>query len=832
MLLLLGSAVLLLKIYEEEVKRKVITELNKSLISPVQVGGDIYLSLFEHFPAVSLSFRQLQVNAVEMGEPADYTLAAMDKLSLSFSLLDLLRGRYELHQLSISDAQIDLRFDQNGLGNFLIWKNDSSATSTDAAFAIRKLSLQRVKIHYSNAADAQDITASFTDADFKGDFRQRNFRLQASATLAQGSLAFNNKTYLGERPLKLALALEVDLDQQQLRFADSRVVLNREKLLVNGYHRWSNPQQTELNFEAEGFDAEELLSYFRHQNAFLSALALEGELSLQGKIALSPTDSRVSIQSRLRDARVSYTPYQLSFSGQTDARADYSRAGGLRLQFDNIQLSRKNEKIAGSLAYADNSSWLQTNLSGSIRLEQWQSLWDSLALGQAQGAVVVDKMKVGFKIGDNSWPEVETALRFKDVNWNYDTHRLSGLSGSAQSLGAGFRNLRLEELKGNWNGRQSAARLQLYNYPALFLNNEGSYSVSGELEFDQFVYQSDTTTNSSSNTGTSQLERLDLRIKTPRFVYNKYAFEALDTRLSGHPDQLRIQLYKARFAQGDFQGDLNWRATKTGYLLQGALNGDNAGMKTLFTQLNNFDQDFLTDQNIDGKLDFKSTLELHFDKNYNLLLPRMRLTTTLTLANGNLLNFAPMQALSKFVDAGELRNLRFSELNNRIDISDNRISIPNMAINTNAAAFSISGEHDFENNYTYYVKLSLSDLWAKKQKKISFDPALAEVNLNGGVNLYLVIKGKGSDFTVTYDKLSVKTKLKEAAVASTKDIGRLIREEFKGEGQKAYENNNVDAFTPIEAEADTLVIPKEPEFDPVYLRKPKSRKDAFKRDKR
>lgn len=120
----------------------------------------------------------------------------------------------------------------------------------------------------------------------------------------------------------------------------------------------------------------------------------------------------------------------------------------------------------------------------------------------------------------------------------------------------------------------------------------------------------------------------------------------------------------------------------------------------------------------------------------------------------------------------------------------------------------------------------------QKAEKISFDPALAEVNMDGGVNLYLVIKGKGADFTVSYDKLSVKTKLKEAAVASTKDIGRLIREEFSGEGNKAYENTNVDAFTPIEVEADTLVVPKEPEFDPAYLRKPKSRKDAFKRDKR
>lgn len=830
-LLLLGSAVLLLKIYEEEVKRAIITELNKKLISPVQVGGDIYLSLFENFPAVSLSFRQIQVNAVEYGVAQDYKLASMDRLSLSFSLLDIIRGRYRLHQLSISDATIDLRFDKDGLGNFLIWRNDSSANSADAAFAIQKLSLQRVKMRYSNAADQQDISASFTGADFKGDFRLRKFRLQARATLAQGSLSFNNKTYLGDRPLSLAMALEVDLDQQQLRFADSRVELNREKLTLNGYHRWHNPQQTELHFEAEGFDAAELLSYFRDQNVFLASLGLKGQLALSGKIALSAENSLVNISAQLREARVKYTPYQLQYTGQTDATAEYSRSGGLRLRFDNIQLSRENEKIKGTLAYTDPTSWLQTNLSGNIRLEQWQSMWDSLGLGTASGQVTVDQLKLGFTVGSNNWPEVETALRFSQVDWKYLNHQLRNSSGTAKTSGDHFRNLNLNALNANWNGSKTAGQLNFYNYPALFLANEGRYSVLGELNFDQFVYLPDTSqTNTSA--GPSTLERLDLRLKTPKFGYDSYVFEDLDTRLSGSPDQLRVQLYQARFAQGNFQGDLNWRAKSDGYVLQGVLNGEGAGMKTLFTRLNNFDQDFLTDKHIDGKLNFKSTLALHFDKNYKLLLPQMRLTTDLRLKDGTLLNFAPMQALSKFVDAGELRNLRFSELNNRINISNSRIDIPNMAINTNAAAFSISGEHLFDNSYTYYVKLSLSDLWAKKQKKISFDPALAEVNMDGGVNLYLVIKGKGADFTVSYDKLSVKTKLKEAAVSSTKDIGRLIREEFKGEGQKGYENNNVDAFTPIEAEADTLVIPKEPEFDPVYLRKPKSRKDAFKRDKR
>ena len=87
------------------------------------------------------------------------------------------------------------------------------------------------------------------------------------------------------------------------------------------------------------------------------------------------------------------------------------------------------------------------------------------------------------------------------------------------------------------------------------------------------------------------------------------------------------------------------------------------------------------------------------------------------------------------------------------------------------------------------------------------------------------IVGKDGDFDIRYNKLQVRQALREQAGAVRKDIGKLVREELDGTARnRTYENDRLNDIVPIEAEADTLEIPKEKDFNPVYLRKPKSRR--------
>jgi uncharacterized protein involved in outer membrane biogenesis len=827
LLLLLFTLWGVVKLYEDEIKAQIIKQLNTQLLSPVKVSGPIYVSLFEIFPHVSLSFRQLELQGLNAQQQPAGELAKIDRLSLSFSLLDLFRKKYELQELHIHDAAIELTFDANGHPNFVIWKTDSSRTTDNTSFAIKKLRLQRVKLHYNNAADGQDLGLSLSDADFKGDFSQRNFRLQARATLSAGSLNYNKRSYLQQQDLKLAMAMQVDLESQELRFVDSELALNKEKLQLNGYHRWLHPQRTELSFTAAGFDAESLFGYFKHQNNWLHQLAIAGEVAMSGKLSLTEKNSSLEVEGQLGQLAVNYAPYQLKFKGSSRARAYYSSDRGLQLQFTQLQLQNNNEQLTGQLLYHQQSELFETQLSGHIQLQNWQLLADSLSLGTIQGKARLEALQIRYKSG---WPLVGGKWRLENFSWQKDDQKLSGQQLSLSTSGHEQRNLQIEPFALAWNDHPIRGKLTIYNYPALWLAEEGRYSLSGQLQLEQFNWLSGNNTTQSEN-AISRLEQIDLQLQAKKLQWADYNFHALQIGAKGPLNRLNLRIDKLQFAQGNYQGQLRWDELGNVYHLHGQLIGQEAPVKQLFSQLNNFDQAFITDKNLAGELDFNSYLSLYFDKNYRLLLPRAQLSTRLRIRQGQLNQFAPLQALARYVDAKELQQLRFTELNNEIRIADNRLELPEMSINTNAAAMRIRGQHSFDNQYTYYIQLNLSDAWQKRQKKIDFDPNLAETDPQGGVKLYLVIRGKGNDFVVEYDKLQVKTQFKENLRQSGQDIARLLKEEFSGQGEKAYENDQLDAISPIEVAADTLEKPKEPEFDPVYLRKPKSRKDAFKREK-
>jgi len=820
-LLLLMGGTAYIYTHEEEIKQEIVVALNQRLKSPVSVGGSIYVSWFEDFPSVTLSFPNLSVAALENEEPADYALLSAGRLSLSFSLRDLYFRRYQLQQLTITDAQIDLRFDEKGNPNYLIWKEDSSATGA-TNFAIQKLALRRVQLNYRNASENQLLSASLSDADFKGNFSQRQFRLQAKAALQAGSLQLDGKQFLKDQALSLNLSMEVDLDAQTVRFPDSELRLNREKITLSGYHRWAEPLDTDLRFSAEKFRVSQLLDLYGGDLALFKELEVDGELQLSGRWQYRNTQPLLELEARLSAAELRYPTYTLEFEGETQLKASFDRQRGLDLRLEQLKLSNKTDRLSGQLRYLDKAGLLTGSIRGQLALEGYAKLLAEYDIREAQGMAKLQQQfrwelnsKTGLLFGGD--------LELSGASLRYGNHQLQGLSAKAQINEQGLPNLRLQISQLQLDTVLLSGQLQLSNYPALYTKGAGTLGVNGQIKADRWRWASSTT--AADEGAPFPPVNMQLGLEVGRLYWYDYRFSNLKTQLSGSPQNLRIRLEEVDLAGGKLSGLLQWEELPQFYRLQGSLRGRNTNVQQLFAQFNDFDQDFITHKHLSGRLHSSTTLLLYFDKNFNLLPQKMEVLADLDLEQGGLQNFEPMNSLSRFVDAKELQNLRFQRLRNHIEIRNGKISVPEMDINSNAARLAIAGEHTLDNAYKYYIQVSLSDLWQKRSKKISFDPNLAEVRPDGGVKLYLLLEGSGSDFTIRYDKLEVRDQIRQQAREVRKDIGRLVQEELDGTAKnKTYQNDRLDDIAPIAPEADTLEAPKEKEFDPVYLRKPKSRR--------
>jgi hypothetical protein len=827
LVLLLVGLVAYVYTHQDEIKGRIVTVLNGHLNSPVTVNGPITVSLFENFPSISLSFPNISIQAVNQTVVQNYPLLSAEKLSLSFSVLDLLASRYTLEQLTITDAAIDLRFDANGHPNYNIWKTDNSTSSTEANFAINKLVLRRVKLNYINASENQLLSASFTDADFRGDFSQRKFRLLAKASLEGGSLQLEDKQFLKNQQLQVNLSMEVDLDAQTVTFPNSELRLNRERLQLQGFHRWGEPFETDLSFSAERFRAAQLLAFYKDEEGFFKELEVDGDLNLQGRWHYTPNKPELSITASLREAKLAYKAYDLQYRGNTNIRATYSRQALLDLHFDNLQLNQKGGDLKGKLHYRQRDNLLEGEVQGRVDLNVYQKALSAFDISNLSG---IAQLNHRFELypGTNKPLLIAGTLRLENAAGQYPGYTFSALSGNFTTSAGAKPELQMHIERLQLDTVALSGQMRIANYPALYDQNAGQMQLSGQLKADRWRWATETTAGNSTASASSKplpISQFDLQLAVDRFHWYDYTFQSLDVQLTGHTGDMRIQLNNWQLAQGKLSGRLRWQEVSNGFVLQGALQGKKMDISALFSTFNNFDQAFLTHEHLSGQLDVKSTILLRFDKNYNLLPKQMEVVADLDLQQGGLTNFAPLNSLSKFVDAKELQNLRFQRLTNHIEIINGVIDIPQMDINSNATRMSISGSHTLDNAYTYYIQLSLSDLWKKRQKQITFDPNLAEDKPDGGVKLFLVLTGQGDDFNIRYNKLEVRDQLKQGATAVRKDLGKLIKEEFDGTArQKTYENNKLDDIAPIPVEADTLQKEPEKEFDPVYLRKPKSRR--------
>jgi len=820
-LLLLGGLTLYVYTHQEEIKGRIVTVLNGHLDSPVTVGGPIYVSIFQNFPSISLSFPNISIKAVNQTVVQEYPLLSAQTLSLSFSLLNLFAGRYTLEQLTITDAAIDLRFDAEGHPNYHIWKSKNTTSSTEANFAINKLVLRRVKLSYVNASENQLLSASFTDADFRGDFSQRKFRLLAKAALEGGSLQLEDKQFLKNQQLQVNLSMEVDLDAETVTFPNSELRLNRERLQLQGFHRWGEPFETDLSFSAESFRAAQLLAFYQDEDGFFKELEVDGDLHLKGRWHYTPNAPELSITASLREAKLAYQAFDLQYSGSTNIRATYSRQAQLDLYFDDLQLSQKAGDLKGKLHYRQRDNLLEGEVQGQVDLHIYQKALATFELSNLSGTAQLNH-RFQLYPGTDKPLLIAGTLQLQDAAGQYPGYNFSALTGSFATTNGSKPDLQMQIERLQLDSVALSGQMRIANYPALYNNKAGSMQLSGSLKADRWRWATENKTTTSSPLPISQF---DLQLAVDRFYWYDYTFEALNVQLTGATSDMRIQLNNWQLAKGKLNGRLHWQEVPAGFVLKGALEGKKMDISTLFSTFNDFDQSFLTHKHLSGQLDVKSTVLLRFDKNYNLLPKQLEVVADLDLQQGGLTNFEPLNSLSKFVDAKELQNLRFQRLTNHIEIMQGNIDIPQMAINSNATRMSVNGKHSLDNAYTYYIQLSLSDLWKKRQKQITFDPNLAEEKPDGGVKLFLVLQGQGADFSIRYDKLEVREQLKQGATAARKDVGKLLKEEFDGTArQKTYENNRLDDIAPISVEADTLEKVPEKEFDPVYLRKPKSRR--------
>jgi len=275
---------------------------------------------------------------------------------------------------------------------------------------------------------------------------------------------------------------------------------------------------------------------------------------------------------------------------------------------------------------------------------------------------------------------------------------------------------------------------------------------------------------------------MNLRLNVADYYHRQFHAQNLSGVLSYQPGIIALQSIVFDTMEGHVSGDgMMAKAPDGTYPVRIQSNINGLDIQKLFATFNNFGQEYIVDENLkgsaSGEIDFSAT----WDRNVTIDKQSIVAESHVIITHGELINFEPMLGLSKFIEVEELQHIHFSELENEILIKDEKITIPQMEIQSSALNITLSGVHDFENNILYKTKVLLSEILfrkAKDRKQENEEFGVVEDDGLGKTSLYLTITGKPGDIKIAYDRKGVKQVISESIQEERKVLRQMLKEEF------------------------------------------------------
>ncbi|MBK9285568.1 MAG: AsmA family protein [Sphingobacteriaceae bacterium] len=792
-------------IYEDKVKSLLITELNKNLKSEIKVQPEnIDLTFISSFPKCALLFKDVVVMESWNKKNRD-TLAQIGSIGLRFSLKDLFYKKYNISEIQIMHAEINLKTDGKGTHNFEIWKSNAennNSVNDSLNFKLEKISIQNSSINYRNKKELLMSEFVIHEIHFKGNFHEEEFELQTQGELQKASLQKDKLSYFQNKNIKLEINLEVKKNEYQ--FKSALVQLNQMIFDLNGDFKYSDSLESlDLRYQAKNLDVSAILSllpekYKQRINEYKS----DGEFYAGGKIKYA-TNEPLMMQSDfgVKNSSILYKPTGVSLTNiqlQGTFFMDKTKSG---LTLKNIHALLEGDKIQGEFALNDfNNPHLNLKADGELNLNKLMKFWPIDTLEKLEG-------KLNFKASVSGKLE---NLKEKTLSENVNINIDAGLNQILIQFKNDQKESKIESCRvvliersatvENLVLKRGGSDLTINGkIPGLFnfiLNSKQNLNIIGELKSNNF-HAEDFIYSSGQSSEINIPENLNLKLNV---LVNELQFKEFKAQnISGEFElkNQKIMISDMNFETMDGKAEIDALADGSNQNLSVNMqaNLQNINIQKLFSQLNNFGQATLTDKQVKGFANAQIHCSAKWDNHLNVDLNSIRSTVTLNINQGELNDFKPLEGLSKYVDVEDLKRIKFSTLSSTISIQNKIIYIPQTTVKNTALNIELNGTHDFDNNINYHIRLLISELLSKKRKGSDDEFGPVENDPENRRSAFIQMSGNIDDIHYKYDKQGLKQKIKEDIQLEKQNLKQILKEEFglfKNDTLKPKEKNKAD----------------------------------------
>jgi len=152
----------------------------------------------------------------------------------------------------------------------------------------------------------------------------------------------------------------------------------------------------------------------------------------------------------------------------------------------------------------------------------------------------------------------------------------------------------------------------------------------------------------------------------------------------------------------EFDGFINVSSPES-YVVSAELNLKGIDINDLNLELQSGDTVMVMKDHFYGIVDAKGLAEIFITPELKVDMPTSTAAFNVTVTDGALINFTPLQVAGKYLGSKDLNNVRFATVRNSFTLVDSKITIPIMNVESSLGQMLIQGEQGLDMSYLYLV---------------------------------------------------------------------------------------------------------------------------------
>lgn len=797
--LLVAFSIVVNVFFKEQLVQYLVNQLNKQINATIDVGKSDFI-FWRTFPHASVEFERVVLRPshawLKLNPSKNDTLLAAHQATFQFNVIKLLQNSYVLNKIKLSDGIINLKVDESGNLNYDIFKKGEGE---GGKLQLKNIVLRNCSIRYTNRKSDVFIYTYTPKSALSAVIQQKTFDFKINTQMFINSLRVRDVTYITNRAFESEGNLYVE--NNTYHFNNFDIALDNLNFLFNGKYAVARIDYMDFAIEGDKINLSQLIGFLPDKyKSSLSDYSAKGRLSLnvsiKGNVGTSYAPQLIincsldnstitEHKSRIKLEGISFagTFTNGSSRGMNTSEIQFTKfsstigSGEFSLQGKLINLLKPIVSVTGSANMELNE------LKNFLKLDTFEILNGNVK-GSFNTAFTLTRMP-NWRISavDVNLLDGDFTLNNANVKFRGSQYELNDINGSiALNTDIIFRDISLK-----LSGNEVRLKGRLINGLPYILKRSEDATIEAEL----FSTAIDLSPYFKADSRHSPYSRallfpkhlnLDIKLNINEFTLNRFKARWVKGYLQYKPTMFILKSLSLETQEGNVKGNgVIVQDLHSNFTMKGQVDISKINIQKTFNTFNNFSQDVVRDNHLRGRLSGKVDFTSEWNANLKFVPENLIVDANVVITNGELVNFEPLNGLSRFISLDELKNVKFSTLHNTIYIKDKQIIIPEMDINSSAFNISGSGIHQFDNHYQYKVKVLLSEVLygkAKRAKKENEEYGRIEDDGLGRTSIYLTVEGFGKDYKITYDSKKTMDIIKESFVKQKYELKQIFREEF------------------------------------------------------